>query len=125
MQNPTSTAPTERLVARLASEGWVECPNLGFPALCQRPSLNLHRLVLEQLIQAGNRLWEVDLQLSALVFAIADHEFQVHPHLPAVLKQLESEHVIEIREQEKPTLRGLKTEREIVLKVLKSSRLHS
>jgi hypothetical protein len=118
IESLASTTPTERVVARLASEGWVNCPNLGFPALCQQSPLKLREFVLKRLQQAGNRMWEADLQLSVLIFSIPAHEFQIHPHLKAMLQQLEAERVIEIYEQENPTLERRKTAREILLKAI-------
>ncbi|MBD3885210.1 hypothetical protein IFO70_26125 [Phormidium tenue FACHB-886] len=116
LQFSIPATPTERVVARLASEGWVKCPGLGFEALCQHHLPDLRAFVLEQLQHQDNWLCEVDLQLATLVFSVAADEFQFHPHLEAVLRQLESERVIEIQEFEKTTRRQEKPERIILLK---------
>ena len=114
-QSTISTTSTERVVARLTSEGWIECPDLGFPALCQHALPDLRSFVLDQLQQNDNWGWEVDLQLATLVFSMPAHEFQFHPHFKWVLKQLEAERVIEIREFEQRSGSRVKTERAILL----------
>lgn len=103
--------PTERVVARLESEGWVKCTDLGFAALCQQPTTDLYTFVLNQLQQADTWLWESDLQLATLIFSIPDHEFQVHPHLKAVLQHLESQGMIEVQKFKTFTRQGEKPER--------------
>lgn len=117
LQSSAPTTPTERVVARLESEGWVKCPGLDFEALCQHHLPDLRVFILERLQQEDNCLWEADLQLATLVFSIPAHEFQVHPHLKVILKQLERQGIIEIQEFEKPTRYCEKPERAILLKV--------
>lgn len=91
------SSPAQRVVARLRSEGWVDCPDLGFPALWQHSAReDLRSAVVQQLQQAGQWMRERDLQVAMLVFSISAHEFQIHPHLKEVLKQLEVEGIIEI-----------------------------
>jgi len=97
LKAPVQMSATQRVVARLFSEEWVNCPNLGFLALCPYPLLNLRQFVLHQLQTQGDWMWVEDLQLAALIFSVPDHEFQIHPHLNAVLKQLELEQAIAIQ----------------------------
>lgn len=114
---PSSTTPTERVVARLVSEGWVRCSGLEFPALCQASLLPcLRTFVLHQLQQTGNRMWETDLQLEVLVFSIPAHEFQVHPHLEHTLQNLQQEELIELREVETRSPKRPRKERFVSLK---------
>ncbi len=96
-QSSLVSSPARRVVARLRSEGWVDCPGLGFPALWQYSDrTNLRSVVVQQLQQVGQWMWERDLQVAMLVFSIPAHEFQIHPYLKEVLKQLEREGIIEI-----------------------------
>ncbi len=118
LQSTIPTTSTERVVARLTSEGWIDCPDLGFPALCQHTLPDLRSFVLDQLQQNDNWAWEVDLQLATLVFSMPAHEFQFHPHLNRVLKQLEADRVIEVQEFEKRSESWVKTERAILLKTV-------
>jgi hypothetical protein len=106
----------DRCHTPLTSEGWIECPDLGFPALCQHALPDLRSFVLDQLQQNDNWGWEVDLQLATLVFSMPAHEFQFHPHFNRVLKQLEAERVIEVQEFEQRNGCLVKTERAILLK---------
>jgi hypothetical protein len=115
LQNVIQTTATERLVARLRSEGWVDCSHLGFLALSQYPLLDLRTFVLNQLQRQNAWMWKVDLQLATLIFSVPAHEFQFHPHLQSLLKQLQIEGVIQIQERNKPTSRGLKPELAIML----------
>jgi hypothetical protein len=118
LQSTIPTTSTERVVARLTSEGWIDCPGLGFPALCQHALPDLRSFVLDQLQQNDNWGWEVDLQLTTLVFSIPEHEFQFHPYLDRVLKQLKEERVIEIQEFEKRNGSRVRMERAILLKTV-------
>lgn len=107
---------TTRVARRLQSEGWVQCPGLGFAALCQNQLGDLRTFVLERLQQEDNWLWEVDLQLATLIFSISAHEFQFHPHLETVLKQLENQRIIEIQAFKRPAGQRQQPERAIFLK---------
>jgi len=118
IESPLSNTPTQRVIARLRSEGWVDCPNVGFPALSQHPLPNLRQFVVERLRHEGAWMWETDLKLATLIFAIPSHEFQFHPHLKGVLEQLEAEQVIKIQEWVKPSLRRHQFEPIILLKAL-------
>lgn len=113
--NTAHTTPTQRVIARLYSQGWVDCPDLKFPALRQSPIPELREFILAQLDATGGCMDKVDLQLAALIFSIPAHEFQVHPHLHFTLQQLTEEGLIEIRHLKKPTARGYKTETTIAL----------
>lgn len=88
--------PTQHVVDRLYAEGWVDCPGVKFAALSQRPLCNIRNFTLAQLQQSDGWMWRQDLELTALIFSITDHEFRVHPHLRPTLKQLEAEEVIKI-----------------------------
>lgn len=115
-QNLRQTTPTQRVVTRLASEGWVDCQDLGLPALSQYPISDLRTFILTQLQQSGGWMRKIDLQLAALIFSIPAHEFQFHPQLRFVLKRLEAEDVVEVRPLDGATSPGRKPEMAIVLK---------
>ncbi|HEY9624402.1 MAG TPA: hypothetical protein V6C78_28865 [Crinalium sp.] len=108
--------PTARVTARLQAEGWVECSNLGFPALSQTSLSNLHHFILSQLRNAGGRMWEQDLKLNALVFSISTHQFEVHPQLPTVLHQMAAEGLIDIRPESTEAVGRHKPDVAIILK---------
>lgn len=114
----TFTLPTatQRVVARLRSEGWVDCLELDFPALIQHPIPDLPAFILSQIKASGGWMWKEDLQLSALIFSIPAHEFQFHPHLRSALKRLEAEGLIEHQKLCKPSLRGEKLETAVFLR---------
>lgn len=86
---------TQEVMARLYSEGWVDCPDLRFPALSQVPLSSLREHILAQLQHHEGWMWKQDLEMSILVFSIRDHEFQVHPRLQAILHQLQQDGWIE------------------------------
>jgi hypothetical protein len=115
LQTSIHTTPAERVMARLVAEGWVDCSDLGFPALCQYALPDLQEFVLERL-RKNRRQREIDLQLATLVFSIPAHEFQFHPRLKAVLSQLEAQGMIEIHQAELPNGKPAKFNRRIVLK---------
>ncbi len=102
MQSPVQTTPTQRVVERLFSEGWVECHGLGFAALSQSTISDLRSFILAQLHHANGWMWKVDLQLSTLIFSLPAHEFQFHPHLRTTLSQLQAEGLIEFQEVGEP-----------------------
>ncbi|MBD1852975.1 hypothetical protein H6F87_23815 [Cyanobacteria bacterium FACHB-502] len=121
-QSSLVSSPAQRVVARLRSEGWVDCLGFGFPALWQHPArTGLRSVVLQQLQQAGQWMWERDLQVVMLVFSIPAHEFQIHPYLKEVLKQLEGEGIIEIGAIEALSEQGSKTERAVLLKAIEAA----
>lgn len=93
-QGDAQLTPKQRLINRLYSEGWVDCPGLGFPALSQFPTHDLRTFILGQLKNEGGWTRKVDLELAALIFSIPAHEFQVHPQLQFELKRLEAEGLI-------------------------------
>lgn len=113
MHNIAYSPPTDRVVSRLRAEGWVNCLDLEVPALSATPILNLREFVLAQLRAAQGQLWEVDLQLNTLIFSIPAHEFQVHPQLQSVLRQLEAEQLIAVQQLNRPG--RLKGRRESVI----------
>jgi len=96
IQIQTQSQSTQKVVERLQAEGWVKCPGLGFEALAQHPLSDLQAFVLEELQGSGGRMGLADLQLAALIFSVPTHQYEVHPHLSVVLKQLEAAGVIEI-----------------------------
>ncbi len=115
-QKPRQTTPTQRVVTRLSSEGWVDCQDIGLPALSQHPLSDLRAFILNQLQQSGGWMRQIDLQLAALIFSIPAHEFQFHPRLRFMLKRLEAEGLIEVRPLGKAARPGRKPEMAIVLK---------
>ncbi|MBD1848984.1 hypothetical protein H6F87_02980 [Cyanobacteria bacterium FACHB-502] len=118
-QSSLVSTPAQRVVARLRSEGWVGCPGLGFPALWQHSDrTNLRSAVMQQLQQAGQWMWERDLQVAMLVFSIPAHEFQIHPHLKDVLNQLEVEGIIEIRASQLVNGQNCEMGRAVLLKAI-------
>jgi MinD-like ATPase involved in chromosome partitioning or flagellar assembly len=94
-------------VERLQAEGWVECSGLGFPALAQQSLTDLTTFVLEQLQENGGSIGLADLQLATLIFSVPIHQYEVHPHLPSVLKQLEAAEAIEISKPRSPAARAI------------------
>lgn len=71
-------------------------PGVGVSdALTQQPLSDLQAFVLEQLQGSRGQMELTDLQLAVLVFSVPTHQFEVHPHLPFVLKRLEAEGVVE------------------------------
>lgn len=109
------TTATQRVIARLYSEGWVECPELEFPALKERSLAELRGFILAQLDAAGGCMDKVDLELATLIFSISGHKFQVHPHLHLTLKRLKEEGLIEFQRAQKLSAAGNKTETTIAL----------
>jgi hypothetical protein len=104
MKNFVETTPTQRVIARLYAEGWVDCPNLEFPALSQHPIVDINTFILTQLQMAGGQMRYIDLRLATLIFAIPAHEFQFHPHLQPALNQLVVDGLIENPSPYCPTL---------------------
>jgi hypothetical protein len=95
-QTPAHSQSTQKVMKRLQAEGWVECPGLGFPALAQHLISDLRAFVLDQLHKSGGRIGLADLQLAVLIFSVPTHQYEVHPHLPLMLKRLEAEGMLEI-----------------------------
>lgn len=109
------TTPTQKVVSRLRSEGWIDCPGLEVPALSQYPLSDLRSFVQIQLHRSCGWMWQDDLHLSALIFSVPNHRFEVHPKLPSTLQELESEGVIAFQ-QAKPPVPTSKTAIAILLK---------
>ncbi len=91
VHSSTQLTPTQRVVARLRAEGWLDCPDLGFPALVPCPMSELRSFILTQLQATGGWMELTELQLQTLIFSIPAHEFQFHPGLKSLLAQLEAE----------------------------------
>ncbi|PSB07753.1 hypothetical protein C7B76_27545 [filamentous cyanobacterium CCP2] len=97
MHFPLHFTSTDRVIARLRSEGWVDCLSAGFPALSQQPLPDLQQFVLIQLYLREGRISKTDLEMNTLIFSIPAHEFQVHPRLRSALSQLKTKRLIEIQ----------------------------
>lgn len=115
--NPATS--TSRVIARLQAEGWVECPRLGFPALGQNPMANMKAFILVQLQNAGGWMSQRDLKLSALIFSVPAHQFEVHPHLQSMLRHLEAEGTIQIRSLHRQTEE--RTETDAVVRLVRAN----
>jgi hypothetical protein len=100
------TTPTQKVVSRLRSEGWVDCPGLGIPALSQCQLSDLRSFVQIQLHRSCGWMWQDDLHLSALIFSVPDHRFEVHPKLPSTLQELELDGVITFQRAKPPVLKN-------------------
>ncbi len=109
------TTATQRVTARLYAEGWVDCPELKFPALRQHSLTGLRGFILAQLEDAGGWMDKVDLELAALIFSIPGHKFQVHPYLHLALNRLSEEGLIEFQHAQKLSVTGYKTKTTIAL----------
>jgi len=109
------TTATQRVIARLYSEGWEDCPELKFPALRQHSLPELRGFILAQLEDAGGWMDKVDLELAALIFSIPGHKFEVHPHLHLTLNRLKEEGLIEFQRAQKLSPTGYKTKTTIAL----------
>lgn len=96
-QKSDQTTATERVVARLYAEGWVDCPNIGSPALSEQSIVDMRAFILNQLQQASEWMGKDELALTTLIFSVLDHEFRVHPQFEGVLEQLESDGRIECK----------------------------
>ena len=121
ISTPINLTSTDRVILRLRSEGWVDCPGLDFPALSQPPVCDLSKFVLTQLHDLG-WLWQKELQLKSLIFSIPTHEFQVHPHLRQVLAQLEASGLIVLQRIGQPGQSKNKAETAIMLSSLYDDR---
>lgn len=108
---------TQRVIARLQAEGWVECFDLGFPALSQHAIADIREFILAQLQNAGGWMWLSDLQLSALVFSILTHQFEVHPQMRFMLKRLETERSVEIKQHIACSQRSARSDMAVFLNV--------
>lgn len=51
-----------------------------------------------------------DLQLAALIFSVPIHQYEVHPHLSVLLKQLEAEGEIALSRQQEQVARTAQAE---------------
>lgn len=123
IQTQTQFQSTQKVVERLQAEGWVKCPDLGFPALAQQLIANLRAFVLDQLRRHGGSLQLVDLQLAALIFSVPTHQYEVHPHLPGVLQQLEAEGEIVFGTLSKPAAQSSGAEITVALRTANIFRL--
>lgn len=115
LQRSVLNSPTRRVVSRLYTEGWVDCPGLDYPALSQYSITDLRQFVLQQLQHLGGWMWLEELRLSTLIFAIPSHEFQFHPHLSATLEQLEAEGLVQLSRLSNPGNRRHQMQVAIVL----------
>lgn len=115
VQQAVSASPTQRVVARLRTEGWVDCPRLKYQALGPPQLADIRTYILKRLQQMGSWLWYTDLQQTALIFSVRGHYFEVHPHFYPTLNQLVEEGLVEVRLHAESSTQGVKLEQAVFL----------
>lgn len=65
----------------------------------------------------------MDLRLAALIFSVPTHQYEIHPHLPWVLKRLEVEGAISVVTLSTPVAQLSRAEAMVMLRTASTSRL--